>query len=670
MDLTDFGTDTFSLAGRSAIVTGGNTGLGRAFTVALAKAGADVFVPSAGRRRRDDRRSWWRSAAARYEFAESDITGTGRPARIVDACVGRARRGGHPGEFGRDQPARRRRRNSSRSRMGPDARGEPDRGVRAARTRRARRMIAAGRGQDHQHRLAVLLPRRQVSRRRTRPRRPASSASPRRTRTSWAEYGIQVNAIAPGYFETAHHRADALRRGRQRAHRRPHPRRPLGRPGRPHGSAGVPGQPRLRLRQRPRAGRRRRLPRPLIPLPNHHPNHSRTQGHRSMAASRSALSPRPRSSSGSTELLGADQVDTDDAELREASVDRFKKYTAVHGIFDGPDPGGHRLSAIAPRRSPPCSEFADENLIDVVPAHRPDGHRGRPRDGGRGHDRARRLSDGRDPRRIDPIDMMVTVQCGVPLQVLEDTLRAQGLTTGHSPQSKPLAQYGGLVATRSIGQFSTLYGGIEDMVVGLEAVLPGGRRHADQERPAACAGPDIRHLVIGNEGALCFITEVTIKVFRYQPENNRFFGFLVDDFGDGVDRAARADHRGLPALVSRGCTRRRTPRQHFAARLRRQERRRAGRRGPQAHRRRDRRRRSQERLRRRACRAGRRSSGSRLVRQPQLGPGQDRRREARRCWRPALGYTTEVSVDWSRVTELYDVDDGADPDRVSTGPTT
>ena len=68
--------------------------------------------------------------------------------------------------------------------------------------------------------------------------------------------------------------------------------------------------------------------------------------------------------------------------------------------------------------------------------------------------------------------MQATAQCGVPLQVLEDTLREQGLTTGHSPQSKPIAQMGGLVATRSIGQLSTLYGGIEDMVVGLEAVFP------------------------------------------------------------------------------------------------------------------------------------------------------------------------------------------------------
>ena len=126
------------------------------------------------------------------------------------------------------------------------------------------------------------------------------------------------------------------------------------------------------------------------------------------------------------------------------------------------------------------------------------------------------------------------MQCGVPLQVLEDRLGEQGLTTGHSPQSRPLAQLGGLVATRSIGQLSTLYGGIEDLVVGLEAVLADGTVTRIKNVPRRAAGPDVRHLVIGNEGALCFVTEVTVKVFRHRPENQRFHGYLVDDVRTGV----------------------------------------------------------------------------------------------------------------------------------------
>ena len=42
MSLLDFSMDVFSLKGKVAIVTGGNTGLGQGYAVALAKAGADV----------------------------------------------------------------------------------------------------------------------------------------------------------------------------------------------------------------------------------------------------------------------------------------------------------------------------------------------------------------------------------------------------------------------------------------------------------------------------------------------------------------------------------------------------------------------------------------------------------------------------------------------------
>ncbi len=251
-----------------------------------------------------------------------------------------------------------------------------------------------------------------------------------------------------------------------------------------------------------------------------------------MTESRSPLT-RDQIVSALAEILGHEQLDTDERALREASVDRFKKYTAAHGIFEGPFP-----SVIAyPRTAQDVAaalSFANNNLVAVVP------RTGRTATEG-GLETVVADSIVLDGSRmdsivsIDPVNMMATVECGVPLQLLEDRLRAEGLTTGHSPQSKPLAQYGGLTATRSIGQFSTLYGGIEDMVVGLEAVFPDGTISRIKNVPRRAAGPDIRHIVIGNEGALCFITEVTIKLFTYQPENNRFFGFLLDDFGQGVE---------------------------------------------------------------------------------------------------------------------------------------
>ncbi|GAA4491871.1 FAD-binding oxidoreductase [Microbacterium panaciterrae] len=236
---------------------------------------------------------------------------------------------------------------------------------------------------------------------------------------------------------------------------------------------------------------------------------------------------------GLTGILGAELVDTDPTALRDASVDRFKKYTAARGIFDGPFPSAIVYPA-STEQVAAVLRFANDNLVAVVP------RTGRTATEG-GLETVVADSIVLDGSRMDaildinPVDMMVTVQCGVPLQRLEDLLREQGLTTGHSPQSKPLAQYGGLTATRSIGQFSTLYGGIEDMIVGLEAVLADGTVTRIKNVPRRAAGPDIRHIVVGNEGALCVITEVTVKIFRYQPENNRFFGFLLDDFGAGVD---------------------------------------------------------------------------------------------------------------------------------------
>jgi alkyldihydroxyacetonephosphate synthase len=262
-----------------------------------------------------------------------------------------------------------------------------------------------------------------------------------------------------------------------------------------------------------------------------------------------------------TELLGPTAVETGDEQLKAASVDRFKKYTAVHGIYDGPIPAaivypGSTADVAAILR------FAQENLVNVVP------RTGRTATEG-GLETVVQDSLVVDGSRmnailsIDSVDMMATVQCGVGLQELEDLLRAQGLTTGHSPQSKPLAQLGGLVATRSIGQFSTLYGGIEDMVVGLEAVFPGGQVTRIKNVPRRAAGPDIRHIVIGSEGALCFITEVTVKLFRYRPENNRYFGFLVTDFADGVDALRELITAGYRPSVCRVYSPE-DARQHFA----------------------------------------------------------------------------------------------------------
>src|SRR5689334_24725962 len=267
-----------------------------------------------------------------------------------------------------------------------------------------------------------------------------------------------------------------------------------------------------------------------------------------MAPSRSPLT-RQAIADAMTGLLGPAAVDTRDEQLRQASVDRFRKYTAVHGIYDGPIPA----AIVYPSSTAEVAavlRFAEQNLVNIVP-----------RTGGTATEGGLEtvvedslVVDGSRMNAIlsvDPVDMMATVQCGAGLQHLEDTVRAQGLTTGHSPQSKPLAEMGGLVATRSIGQFSTLYGGIEDLVIGLEAVFPGGRVVRIKNVPRRAAGPDIRHIIIGSEGALCFITEVTVKLFRYQPENNVFLGWTLKNMKTGFEALREVMVSGYHPSVAR-----------------------------------------------------------------------------------------------------------------------
>jgi len=252
---------------------------------------------------------------------------------------------------------------------------------------------------------------------------------------------------------------------------------------------------------------------------------------------------------GLAEIIGRESILADEQTVLEASKDYigFRIFERADGKFFVP----RAACVVKPQNTEQVSSilrFLNDNGVDTVP--RTGGSSVtlgvEPVEGGV-------ILDGSSMNGIldiDETDMTVTVRCGTPLEYLENTLNEKGYSTGHFPQSLPMAQIGGLVATRSIGQFSTLYGGIEDLVVGLEAVLADGEIIRIKNVPRRSCGPDLRHLFIGSEGTLGFITEVTLKIFKYRPEERWMRAYAVRDMKAGLEMLREIMADGYkPAVV-------------------------------------------------------------------------------------------------------------------------
>jgi alkyldihydroxyacetonephosphate synthase len=153
-------------------------------------------------------------------------------------------------------------------------------------------------------------------------------------------------------------------------------------------------------------------------------------------------------------------------------------------------------------------------------------------------------------RSVELDETSLTARLGPGLRgpEAERALGELGVTLGHFPQSYEQATIGGYAATRSAGQASSGYGRFDELVTALELSSPVGAIRT-RETPHSAAGPSLRELLLGSEGTLGVITEVSCQV-RPAPELRTYEGWVAPDFASGREIVRElAQHHEMPDVL-------------------------------------------------------------------------------------------------------------------------
>ncbi|MGI9020699.1 MAG: FAD-binding oxidoreductase [Solirubrobacterales bacterium] len=149
---------------------------------------------------------------------------------------------------------------------------------------------------------------------------------------------------------------------------------------------------------------------------------------------------------------------------------------------------------------------------------------------------------------IDERSLTATLGPGLRGPEAERALAERGLTLGHFPQSFEYASIGGFAATRSAGQASSGYGRFDDLVSSVGMLAPAGELRS-LPTPHTAAGPALRELVVGSEGVLGVITDVTVRV-RPAPPVRRYEAWVVAGFAEGQEAVRSLAQTGsLPDVI-------------------------------------------------------------------------------------------------------------------------
>lgn len=159
------------------------------------------------------------------------------------------------------------------------------------------------------------------------------------------------------------------------------------------------------------------------------------------------------------------------------------------------------------------------------------------------------LAELNQTSEVDEKSRLVRAGAGVTGPALSDHLSAAGYLLGHEPQSLAISTVGGWIATRACGQLSARYGGIESLLAGFTAVLPGGKVVTSKTVPRRAAGPDVASLLIGSEGTLGIVTEADLRVSPL-PQERHDLCLRFEHMSDGVAACRKLAQSDLaPTLV-------------------------------------------------------------------------------------------------------------------------
>jgi glycolate oxidase len=145
--------------------------------------------------------------------------------------------------------------------------------------------------------------------------------------------------------------------------------------------------------------------------------------------------------------------------------------------------------------------------------------------------------------RVDPMERFAVVQAGVINDDLRRTVAGHGLWYPPDPASSPWSTIGGNVATNAGGICCVKYGVTGDYVLALEMVTGTGEIVRIGHRTAkGVAGYDLVSLVVGAEGTLGVVTEVTVRLRPLPPSSRSIVGFFgsIIDAGNAVRAVADA----------------------------------------------------------------------------------------------------------------------------------